>query len=186
MRGTKSGLPVLPERLGSEESGMPGMHREAQQIAPSRQPGALRCELQLQRQPWRKDMKRKTPEGYVKSAVLEYLAMKHIYALRVNSGSVLGNTNGRKWCVKMAPKGTADILALEPGLLVGTDSDYQEKVFTPIWIETKAPKKGPTEQQLDFKREVEEMGHVYLVARSMDDVRDFIEKGILPVLGKTA
>lgn len=109
--------------------------------------------------------RKKTPEGYVKSAVLDYLAMKNIYTLRVNSGALMGSTNGNKWCVRLAPKGTADILALR----------NTEKGVLPIWIETKAPKKGPSDDQIRFQREVEGHGHVYMVVTDVNQLIHYID-----------
>ena len=107
-----------------------------------------------------------TPEGYVKDAVLALLAVERIYALRVNSGNLLLTApNGKKRMVKLADRGTADILALIP---IGDGS------FIPLWIETKAPKKGLRPEQADFREDVVSRGHAYIIARSSDDVLDWL------------
>jgi hypothetical protein len=108
--------------------------------------------------------KNPTPEGFVKLAILELLAVERIFALRVNSGMILLSTEGRKRAIQLAPKGTGDLLAIVP--VAGW--------FQVLWIETKAPEKGPTPEQCDFRDSVLEKGHAYIIARSVDDVRDWL------------
>lgn len=113
-------------------------------------------------------MKRKTPEGNVKSAVLQYLALKGMKTIRINSGSIIGSTGGRKWRVKLADEGTADILTFRRGACSCQGS-------LPVWIETKAPKKGQEAAQLAFQKEVEELGHVYMVVRDVKELIHWID-----------
>lgn len=110
--------------------------------------------------------RKKTEEGHCKTAVLDLLAAERIFVLRVNSGNLLiERANGSKHRVQMAPKGTADILAIVP-MLGGT--------FMPTWVETKAGKNGLNPDQQDFRDDVLARGHCFLLARSSDDVLDWL------------
>lgn len=102
-------------------------------------------------------------EAPIQKAILEFLAAKRIYAIRVNSGTMVGSTNGRKWAVHMAAKGTADILALLPCYDCA-------RAFIPCWIECKATKGKQTEFQKSFEADVLERGHRYAICRSIEDV----------------
>ncbi len=115
--------------------------------------------------------RKKTPEGYIKFAIMEYLAARKIFFLRVNSGAILGAREGRTWCVRLAPVGTPDILVLLPKL------DGRQRVIEtiPVWIETKAGKNVQTPSQIEFQRDVESRGHAYIVAHSIDEAKEFIE-----------
>lgn len=102
-------------------------------------------------------------EAPIQKAILELLAAKRIFAMRVNSGTSVGSTNGRKWAIHMAAPGTADILALLPC--------YDcNRGFIPLWIEVKADKGKQSELQKSFEADVLERGMRYIVARSIDDV----------------
>lgn len=118
--------------------------------------------------------KKKTPEGYVKAAVMEYLAARRIYALRLNSGTqVITPESGPRRIIQMAPKGTADILALPNGVISCVGREYSTTV--PLWIETKAKGGKLSKWQEQFKAEREEDGHLYLVAFSIDDVEECLK-----------
>lgn len=113
---------------------------------------------------------KKTPEGYVKAAVLEYLAAERIYYLRANSGSqvLIDPMTGGRRRLQMAPAGTADILAL-PSKWV---QNYQW--FQPLWIEIKAPGKKQSAMQIVFEQDRVAEGHAYIVAYSIDDVAEWL------------
>lgn len=106
-------------------------------------------------------MVRKTPESYVLRAVMEYLAVKRIFAMRMNSGAV---QDRRGIPVRMHEPGTADILAL-PGKWNGWDT-----IFTPTWIECKAPNGKQSELQKQFEQRVKAEGHLYVIAFGIEDV----------------
>lgn len=111
---------------------------------------------------------RATPEGDVKTAVLDLLAAERVFVLRVNSGDLLLTApNGSKRLVKLAPKGTADILAIVPD---------PRGAFMPLWVETKSSKGGMTLDQEWFRDDVIERGHSWILARSSDDVLDWIRR----------
>jgi hypothetical protein len=107
-------------------------------------------------------VKRKTPEGYVLDAVLQYLAAKRIFAMRMNSGAIrMEGQNGRTRYFKGHEPGTADVLAFEP---------WNGNLFRPHWIECKADQGRQSELQKAFQQKVEAEGHVYTLAYGIDDL----------------
>ncbi len=113
------------------------------------------------------DEMKKITEALIQAAILEYLAARKIYAARLNSGQILGSSNGRKWAIKLAPKGTADILALPITIVHGIcPLGYTQAVF--IEVKDATGKQSPA--QIEFQKYVEGLGHRYLLARSVVDV----------------
>ena len=115
----------------------------------------------------------KTPEGYVKQAIMEFLAAKHIYCLRINSGQhiIRDENNGKKRVIRLAPKGTADLLALVP-----LRTMQRQPYFFPLWIETKVPGNQLTPDQEIFREQRIEDGHQHLVAHSIEDVEEYLKR----------
>lgn len=111
-------------------------------------------------------MKRKqTPEGALQRLVLDYLAAKHIFALRMNSG-VLEGASGRP--VTFGVPGMADILAFPRPLI--WDGEKTEGNLKAVWIELKAPKGKQSELQKSFQTKVESEGHSYLLIRDLSEL----------------
>ena len=107
-------------------------------------------------------MKRKqTPEGQLQRLVLDWLAAKHIFAIRMNSGTLTG-ASGRP--VTFGVPGIADILTFP------IDRDYPTRPGRACWIELKAPKGKQSDLQKSFQAQVEEEGHRYLLIRSLDEL----------------
>ena len=107
-------------------------------------------------------MKRKqTPEGQLQRLVLDYLAAKHIFSLRMNSGMLI-NQAGRP--VTFGVPGMDDILAFQ------IDRDYPTRPGRAYWIELKAPKGKQSELQKSFQAKVEAEGHRYLLVKSLDEL----------------
>jgi hypothetical protein len=100
----------------------------------------------------------KTPEGYVQSAILDYLDAKHVLAFRMNTGAVKLASG----FVRFGVKGMADIIAF--------GNTRMPRLPRVIWIECKAAGGRQSEEQKSFQAQVEEAGHTYIVARSIDDV----------------
>ena len=71
------------------------------------------------------------------------------------------NPGGKKYFVKFGVKGMADILAF-------TKSSV-------IWCECKSSTGKQSEHQKEFQKEVEQFGHIYVLAHSVDDVIDLYE-----------
>jgi hypothetical protein len=110
-------------------------------------------------------MTRKTPESYVLRGVLDYLAVKRIFAMRMNSGAV---QDRRGIPVRMHESGTADVMAVQQcegyGAYEGTT---KHRIW---WIECKAPNGKQSPLQKDFQEKVEAEGHRYILAFGIDDL----------------
>lgn len=94
-------------------------------------------------------------------AVMEYLAVKRIFAMRMNSGAV---QDRRGIPVRMHEPGTADILALVNYKQLGYGLDA-------YWIECKAENGRQSDLQKQFQAKVEDEGHIYIIARGIEDLQ---------------
>ena len=111
-------------------------------------------------------MKRtQTPEGQLQRLVLDWLAAKHIFAIRMQTG-VLRNPAGRP--VTFGLPGQADILAFPRASKV--KNGFANEHVIPYWIELKAPKGKQSDLQKSFQAKVEAEGHRYLLIRSLDEL----------------
>lgn len=109
-------------------------------------------------------MKKSTPESLVLRSILQYLAIRKIWHLRMNTGSVVSSYKGKTRLMKFGRPGCADILAIFAGKFSQMDG------LTILWIEVKAPKGVQSDIQKEFQQEVEAVGHRYAVVRSIEDV----------------
>jgi hypothetical protein len=107
-------------------------------------------------------------ESEIQRAILDYLAARHILAFRMNTGAVASEYKGKKRFMRFGTPGMADILAFQTR---GIDSKGNWCEFSQaIWIECKAAKGKQSELQRSFQAQVEEHGHRYVIARSVEDV----------------
>lgn len=114
-------------------------------------------------------------ESQIQSAIIDYLVARHILCFRMNTGAMRGEHNGKKWFMRFGSPGMADILAfhLITGLMIGERTGENYATITriePLWIEVKTEKGKQSDLQKAFQDIVEENGHKYIVARSVDDV----------------
>ena len=115
--------------------------------------------------------RRPTPEGSVLKAVLDLLAVHHVWHRRMNTGAVKTEHRGKSRVFRFGSKGMADVLALAP--LEGTSACYT------IWVEAKAPGGKQSEAQKAFQAEVEAEGHVYLLVDDVQQLADWLkERGL--------
>ena len=108
-------------------------------------------------------------ESDIQKAILAWLAAKHILAFRMNTGAMAGEHNGKKRFMRFGTPGMADILAFPVFLKVCTCDEERQQIF-PTWIEVKAEKGKQSEFQKSFQAQVEEAGHRYILAKSVEDV----------------
>lgn len=109
-----------------------------------------------------------TPENEVKRAILEYLLYNHWLVLRINSGGVTGEHNGKKRFVRFCywqhlgtdenAAGIADILAVKNGQFLA--------------VECKAPGKRASVRvaQDQFLAAWRQHGGIAIVAECVEDV----------------
>lgn len=98
-----------------------------------------------------------TPEKAIQAMILDYLALRGIFAVRFNSGAMVGEYKGKRRFVKFASvAGVSDILACWKGRMVA--------------IEVKAAKGKLLPHQAAFLDSVRNAGGLAFVARSVADV----------------
>jgi len=102
-------------------------------------------------------------EADVKREIQNTLKALGCLVFRMNSGTTVLESKGRKRVINMAPPGTADLLAF-----IGP---------TPLWIECKAPGKQPSKDQLQFRAIVNSYGHHWICADNSLEV-NFAVAGI--------
>jgi hypothetical protein len=95
-----------------------------------------------------------TPEGAVVKACLDYLKLRGAYVWRNNTGALRDKTNRPVFFGKV---GSSDIVGLLPGGRF-------------IAVECKAPGGRPSGRQLQFLNEIERMGGLAVIARSVEDL----------------
>ena len=133
-------------------------------------------------------MKRATHESCVLKAVTDLLTAHRIWWMRNNTGTHVLEHAGRKRVFRAGRPGMADLLAIvlrdwcsvchaPPLRKLPLRSErcagcyrYPDRIHVPVWIECKAAKGVQSDAQLEFQLEVEQQGHVYLLARSSNDV----------------
>lgn len=117
----------------------------------------------------------KGPEAQIQAAIIDYLAVERIWHKRMNSGAVVSQYKGKSRMIRYGEAGMADILATP--MFKRTDGVHivVMKFIVPLWIEVKTAKGKQTEAQELFQKEVESQGHFYIIARSIEDVRNFLE-----------
>src|SRR5271170_5746838 len=115
------------------------------------------------------------PEQQILNSILEYLAVKKIWRMRLNTGAgMFANATGKARFVRFNKPGTADILASVARH--ESDQDTWQGWFPqPVWFEVKAPKGVQSQAQFDFQHEVEAEGHKYFVVRSIEDVEEALK-----------
>lgn len=103
-------------------------------------------------------------ERDVQKAILQFLALKKVKAIRRNVSAIqFKRKDGSDGFMRNGMKGEADIEAWTRG-------------GNTIWIECKGPKGKQSDDQAAFQREMESMGHIYLLVRDVSD--------LFPLFGK--
>jgi hypothetical protein len=106
-----------------------------------------------------------TPEGAILKQILDYLAARNILAFRMQTGAVANEYKGKKRFMRFGTPGMADVLAFPV-------DHYGNATFIrcPLWIEVKSSTGKQSELQKSFQEQVEDHGHNYIIARSIEDV----------------
>jgi hypothetical protein len=108
-------------------------------------------------------------EAQISRSIMDYLAARHVFAVRMNSGTQVLTSGGNRRAIHMNAPGTADILAFPQ---IRIFSKVSNGVITPlpVWIEVKSATGKQSELQKSFQLQVEAEGHKYVLARSISDV----------------
>lgn len=108
-------------------------------------------------------MKKVSEEKATQKLILEYLNNNKFYCWRNNTGMIFSEYKGKKRAWYAGMKGSSDIIGVAPnGKFIG--------------IEVKGKGNKPSLSQQMFLAEVTKRGGYALVAYSLEDVVDFIEK----------
>jgi len=107
-------------------------------------------------------------EAQISRSIMDYLAARHVFAMRMNSGTRIGSYKGKNWAIHRHEPGTANILALPH--LPDHNLTPPYVVIVPLWIEVKDATGKQSDLQASFQEQVEREGHKYIVACSIEDV----------------
>lgn len=109
-------------------------------------------------------------EAPILAAILEYLAIRQVYAWRQNSGAVkLADKTGKTRFVRFGFPGCSDIIGV-----IG--HEIPEWEGRPLAIEVKSPTGKATMEQLVFLGEIAKRGGLAFIARSVEDVERELAK----------
>lgn len=97
-------------------------------------------------------------EAPIKLEIQQWLEGAGYFWLRLQSGKV----KVRGGYMQLCPEGTADIVVFPANVI--------------CWIETKKVDGKQRPAQIEFEAKAKAAGHRYLVARSLDEVRDFLRE----------
>jgi hypothetical protein len=101
------------------------------------------------------------PESVIQSAICEYLALRHVFFIRLNNipGLYVDATGQKRFrkLGKYASAGMADILAIRDGM--------------PVFLEVKSDKGKPSKDQTAFGTDAIYAGASYHIVRSVEDVQ---------------
>jgi hypothetical protein len=100
-------------------------------------------------------------ESEVQRSILQYLAIKKVFHYRNNSGAIVSTYKGKERFMRFGALGSPDIICIIKGRFVG--------------IEVKRPGGKQNPNQLQFQKDLEKAGGLYVLAYSLDDV---IKNGI--------
>jgi hypothetical protein len=100
----------------------------------------------------------KTPEGAVVKACLDYLKLRGAYVWRNNTGALRDKKDRPVFFGKV---GSSDIIGLLPGGRF-------------IAVECKAPGGRLSEHQIEFLQDIERMGGLAVIAKSVEDLEKFL------------
>jgi hypothetical protein len=111
-------------------------------------------------------------ESQIVRQILDYLAADHIFAFRLNtSATKIGN---RFFRAHSLGPGASDILSFPvvSGFVHSNEClNHPVRHIQPTWIEVKTSTGKQSLEQKSFQEHVESLGHRYILARSVDDIR---------------
>jgi hypothetical protein len=122
-------------------------------------------------------------EAEVQKAVLELLAVHHIFAFRLNSAGI--KVSNRFFRAHSLGRGAADIVAFPrslvvPSYVIGSDHDRNTRWIGGApsiwWLEIKRPGGKQSPEQNMFQHAVEVEGQHYMLVDSVDQVVEWIKK----------
>lgn len=136
----------------------------------------------------RKQRSSKGPEALTQDLILGWLAAEHILAFRRNTGATVIPSHGtsKRRFVSFGVAGMADIECFPDRCKFCRDHHRRDEVkycgtcsLRPkvLWIEVKSKTGSQTPEQRSFEEQVKAEGHGYLIARSLEDVLEYLGEG---------
>lgn len=101
-------------------------------------------------------------EKKIQRDIIKYLQEQGIFHERINSGAVMVKQGGIRYKLTLATKGFPDILILKDGRFIG--------------CEVKKHDTKQNKDQLQMEQSILENGGEYFVARSIDDVKEYLKQ----------
>lgn len=125
-------------------------------------------------------------ERDVQKCITDYLSAEGIWWMRVNSGAVKAEHNGRSRFFRFGQPGMADILctpkithSLPDGhIFLKEVSGNLARVPVVLWIEVKRPGGKQSPEQMRFQIECLARGHGYLLAECVEDIMDWLARHV--------
>jgi len=97
------------------------------------------------------------PEKSVQKAIIDYLTLRRVWVVRMNTGAIVSEYKGKTRLHKYGYPGMADLYVRTPSSVT-------------LWIECKSSIGKQSDLQRQFQMRVETLGDIYVLARSVDDV----------------
>lgn len=105
-------------------------------------------------------------EKDIQKECLSYLSLRGCIPIRINSGAMSGEHNGKKWYMKFnSEEGCSDIICGVP----------KDGKLLFVAIEVKRPGNEPTPKQQSFLDRVASRGGIALCVHSLDELREAFE-----------
>jgi hypothetical protein len=117
----------------------------------------------------------------VQRACLDLLAAERIRHFRMNAGDTIGvGENGKRWRKRGHAKGTADVLMLVRRLVRFTNDSGNvvrcvAHVTEPVWLEFKSTQGTQRPEQIEFQKEAEANGEMYLLIRDPSELQAWLK-----------
>lgn len=131
---------------------------------------------------------RKGPEALTQDLILGWMAAEHILAFRRNTGAmvVAATATTKRRFIAYGVEGMSDIECFpdrckhcrthharsKSGFC--SSCNLRPKV---LWVEVKSKTGAQTPEQRSFEEQVKAEGHGYLIARSLEDVLEYLGEG---------
>ncbi len=120
----------------------------------------------------RRAASRQTREAGPKAEILKLLESKGVRNFRMQSGDIVVQVGARRRRIAGNKPGTPDILVFYSSNEIGKSM----KPKNTLWVEVKKSDTAQSPEQIEFQAKAEANGEVYLLARSAQDVDDWLER----------
>ncbi len=117
-----------------------------------------------------------TREAGPKAEIIKLLESKDIRHFRMQSGDIVVQVGARKRRIMGNGAGTPDILCLIRRWVGKWGAENHDQIIMPLWIEVKKSDGNPSDEQISFQKTADLAGESYLIARSVEDVANWLNQ----------